>query len=79
MNFGMGLTKVHFWDYFIGTALGIIVGTFIFIFFIGTLKVVWSSGDWGQLFSWKVLFSLILFVFSIFIPKITKQFRRGQV
>jgi len=30
MNFGMGLTKVHFRDYFFGTGLGIIVGTFIF-------------------------------------------------
>lgn len=63
MNFGMGLTKVHFWDYFIGTALGIIVGTFIFILFIDTLKVVWSSGNWVHLLSWKVLFSLILFFF----------------
>jgi len=33
MNFGMGLTKVRFWDYFFGTALGIVVGTFIFTFF----------------------------------------------
>jgi uncharacterized membrane protein YdjX (TVP38/TMEM64 family) len=77
MNFGMGLTKVHFWDFFVGTALGITVGTFIFIFFIGTLKVVWSSGSWIQLFSWKVIFSLSLFVFSLFIPKIIKQFKRA--
>ena len=34
MNFGMGLTKVHFWDYFFGTGLGIIAGTFIFSLFI---------------------------------------------
>ena len=34
MNFGMGLTKVRFWDYFFGTGLGIILGTFIFTFFI---------------------------------------------
>src|SRR3972149_4406711 len=27
MNFGMGLTKVRFWDYFSGTALDIVVGT----------------------------------------------------
>ena len=47
MNFGMGLTRVRFRDYFFGTGLGITVGTFIFTFFIGTLKEVWSSGDWG--------------------------------
>jgi uncharacterized membrane protein YdjX (TVP38/TMEM64 family) len=40
MNFGMGLTKVRFWDYFFGTGLGIIVETFIFNFFVGTLKEV---------------------------------------
>jgi uncharacterized membrane protein YdjX (TVP38/TMEM64 family) len=73
MNFGMGLTKVRFWDYFLGTGLGIIVGTFIFTFFIGTLKEVWASGDWAQLISFKVLFSIGLFVFSFFIPKIIKK------
>jgi uncharacterized membrane protein YdjX (TVP38/TMEM64 family) len=73
MNFGMGLTKVRFWDYFMGTGLGIIVGTFIFTFFIGTLKEVWSTGDWSQLISFKVFFSIGLFVFSFFIPKIIKK------
>jgi uncharacterized membrane protein YdjX (TVP38/TMEM64 family) len=72
MNFGMGLTKVHFRDYFFGTGLGIIVGTFIFTFFIGTLKEVWSSGNWGDLISFKVFFSIGLFIFSFFIPKIIK-------
>lgn len=75
MNFGMGLTKVRFWDYVMGTGLGIIVGTFIFTFFIGTLKEVWVSGDWGQLISFKVFFSIGLFVFSFFIPKMIKKYR----
>ncbi len=73
MNFGMGLTKVHFWDYFFGTGLGIIVGTFIFTFFIGTLKEVWVSGNWAELISLKVFFSMSLFVFSFSIPKIIKK------
>jgi len=73
MNFGMGLTKVRFWDYIAGTGLGIIVGTFIFTFFIGTLKAVWASGNWGELISFKVFFSIGLFVFSFFIPKIIKK------
>jgi uncharacterized membrane protein YdjX (TVP38/TMEM64 family) len=76
MNFGMGLTKVRFWDYFSGTGLGIIVGTFIFTFFVGTLKEVWSSGDWEQLLSFKVLFSVSLFIFSFFIPRIIKRFKK---
>ncbi len=76
MNFGMGLTKVQFWDYFAGTGLGIIVGTFIFTFFIGTLKEVWASGNWGELVSFKVFFSIALFVFSFFIHKIIKRIKR---
>ena len=73
MNFGMGLTKVRFWDYFSGTALGIIVGTFIFTFFVGTVKDVWASGRWVELVSWRVIFSLALFAFSFFIPKLIKK------
>jgi uncharacterized membrane protein YdjX (TVP38/TMEM64 family) len=75
MNFGMGLTRVRFRDYFIGTGLGIMVGTFIFTFFIGTLKDVWASGNWGELISFKVFFSIALFIFSFFIPKIIKKFK----
>lgn len=75
MNFGMGLTKVRFWDYFAGTGLGIMVGTFIFTFFIGTLKEIWASGNWGELISFKVFFSIGLFTFSLFIPKIVKKIK----
>ncbi len=77
MNFGMGLTKVRFKDYFLGTGLGIFVGTFIFIFFISTFKEVWVSGNWENLLSLNVLFSLCLFVFSLFIPKIVNHLRPG--
>jgi uncharacterized membrane protein YdjX (TVP38/TMEM64 family) len=75
MNFGMGLTKVRFRDYVAGTGLGIIVGTFIFTFFIGTLKDVWVSENWGELISFKVFFSIGLFIFSFFIPIIIKRIK----
>jgi uncharacterized membrane protein YdjX (TVP38/TMEM64 family) len=78
MNFGMGLTKVRLLDYLWGTALGILVGTFIFTFFIGTVKEVWAGGQWGDLLSWKVLFSLALFIFSLFIPKIINKLKVWQ-
>jgi uncharacterized membrane protein YdjX (TVP38/TMEM64 family) len=78
MNFGMGLTGIRFWDYFFGTGLGIIVGTFIFTFFIGTVKEVWASGNWGELVSFRIFFSLGLFAFSFFIPKIIKKIK-GEV
>jgi uncharacterized membrane protein YdjX (TVP38/TMEM64 family) len=78
MNFGMGLTRVRFWDYFWGTALGIIAGTFIITFFVGTIKEVWAGGDWSKLWSFKVAFSVALFVFSLFIPKIIKKFKKEE-
>jgi len=78
MNFGMGLTKVNFRDYFFGTGLGIIVGTFIFTFFVGTLKDVWASGNWIELVSFKVFFSIGLFIFSLFIPKIINKIKGAK-
>lgn len=77
MNFGMGLTRVRFGHYLAGTGLGIIVGIFVFTFFIGTMKEVWVSGDWGRLISFKVFFSIGLFIFSFFIPVLIKRFK-GQ-
>jgi uncharacterized membrane protein YdjX (TVP38/TMEM64 family) len=78
MNFGMGLTKVKFGDYFWGTALGILVGTFILTFFVGTIKEIWVGGDWGRLLSFKVFFSVGLFVFSLFIPKIVQKMKKER-
>ena len=75
MNFGMGLTRVRFWDYFSGTGLGIIVGTFIFTFFVGTVREVWVSGNWAGLLSFRVFFSVGLFVFSFFIPRIIRKLK----
>jgi uncharacterized membrane protein YdjX (TVP38/TMEM64 family) len=75
MNFGMGLTQVRFRDYVFGTGLGIIVGTFIFTFFIGTVKEVWVSGNWKELISFKAVFSVGLFIFSFLIPKVISKGR----
>lgn len=72
MNFGMGLTRVRFRDYLAGTGLGIVVGTFLFTFFVGTVKEVWASGRWENLLSSRVIFSVVLFVFSFFIPRILR-------
>ncbi len=78
MNFGMGLTRVKFRDYFMGTALGILVGTFIFTFLVGTVRDAWASGRPEMLFGWKMLLSLALFVFSLFIPGLVKRLRAGK-
>ncbi len=78
LNFGMALTKVRFRDYLWGTGLGILVGTFIFTFFVGTVKEVWATGHWANLLSWKVFLSLALFIGSLFIPKIVNRLKVWQ-
>ena len=71
-----GLIKALIFLAFVISALGLIrVGTFIFTFFIGTIKEVWSSSNWAELISFKVFFSIALFVFSFFIPKLIKKFK----
>ncbi len=75
MNFGMGLTRVRFGDYLLGTGFGILVGTFIFTFFIGTLSQVWAGGDWSRLNGWQTYLSITLFISSFFLPKIIKKIR----
>jgi hypothetical protein len=37
---------------------------------------MWASGDWSRLLSFQVFFSIGLFVFSFFIPKIIKKIRK---
>mgnify|MGYP005830992941 CR=1 FL=1 len=73
MNFGMGLTKVRFNDFLWGTGLGILVGTFIFTFFIGTVRDIWLSGQWSKLLSPKIAVALALFIGSFFIPSVVKR------
>jgi len=75
LNFGMSLTKVHFWDYFFGTSLGVMGGVFILTFFGGTLKEVWSSGNWEGMLSFRTFLALGLFIFSFFIPRIVKKIK----
>ncbi len=78
LSFGIGLTKVHFKDFFLGTALGVIVSIFALTFLGGVLKEVWASGRWGELISQKVLFALALLAFSASIPVVIKKIKGGD-
>jgi uncharacterized membrane protein YdjX (TVP38/TMEM64 family) len=79
LNFGMGLTRVTFRDFFFGTLFGIIDGGFVLTFFIATLAEIRKSGDWLQLADWKTVLSVALFVASFFIPKALKRIRKLAV
>lgn len=78
MNYGLSLTKVHFKDFFLGTGLGVMVSVFAITFLSGMIRDVWISGRWNDLISLKVLFGLVLYAFSFFIPLILKKIKGRQ-
>ena len=76
MNYALSLTKVHFNDFFLGTGLGVMVSVFAITFLSGMLRDVWIYGRWSDLLSFKILFGILLYVVSFFIPLIIKKMRR---
>lgn len=79
LSFGLGLTKVRFRDFMLGTALGGAATIFIIAFFVGTLQEVWLSGDWGRLFSARVAVSIALLAFLSAVPKIADKVRSKRL
>jgi uncharacterized membrane protein YdjX (TVP38/TMEM64 family) len=73
ISYGLGLTKVRFGDYLIGTALGGAVTIFVITFFIGTLREIWISGDWSRLFSARIALSLGFLIVSTLIAILVRR------
>lgn len=68
-------------DGFLGSdclCIDITVGTFIFTFFVGTIKEIWASGWWEELLNGKIFLSLALFILSSFIPKLIKIIKASR-
>jgi uncharacterized membrane protein YdjX (TVP38/TMEM64 family) len=69
LNFALGLTKLKFRDYFFGTLIGIIPGSFVLTYFgdsLGSFNIV------------HILISLSLFILLIFSYKIFKYFLKRK-
>lgn len=75
LNYGMGLTKVRFRDFFWGTALGIMVVSFAISLSAGTVKDIWAGGPLDHSLAWKIPSVLALFAVSLSLPKLIKTFR----
>jgi len=71
LNYGAGITRVKFTDYLLATFFGIIPAVFVVTFFVSKLTDITS---WKQLISVDVFFAVVLFIFSFFIPAITKKY-----
>ncbi len=73
MNYGAGLTKVRFWDYFFATVLGEAVTVFLITFFFGEIRQIWISGARGRLFSTRVALSLGFLAAVALIAKLARR------
>ena len=73
VNYGAGLTKVRFWDYFFATALGEVATIFVTTFFIGEIRDIWISGDRGRLFFAKMALCLGFLVALALIAKLVQR------
>jgi uncharacterized membrane protein YdjX (TVP38/TMEM64 family) len=70
LNYAAALTRIRFRDFFWGTFLGIIPGTFIYTYFVDEVTNLSGVGD---LVRPRFLIPLGLFVASFFIPKAIKM------
>jgi uncharacterized membrane protein YdjX (TVP38/TMEM64 family) len=73
LNYAAPLTGVSFRDYFIGTMVGILPGTFVFVFMGNTLQTVWETGSYTGLYTWKTPVAVGLFAISLVLPVAVKK------
>ncbi|MGQ3685365.1 MAG: TVP38/TMEM64 family protein [Candidatus Loosdrechtia sp.] len=75
LNFGSGLSRIKYRDYLLGSALGMLPGTFIYTYFADALlKGITGSGR--KAFINLAIASSLLILIS-FSPKIYKKFRKS--
>lgn len=68
LNYLAPLSGIRFRDFFLGTFLGILPGTFVFVFMGNTLKHAWEAQDPMALVSWRGLLAAGLFALSLALP-----------
>lgn len=73
LNYAAPLTGVSFRDYFVGTFLGILPGTFVFVFMGNVLQDVWESGSLEGLWMWKTPVALGMFLASLALPVLMQR------
>jgi uncharacterized membrane protein YdjX (TVP38/TMEM64 family) len=74
LNYGAGLTRIRFSDYFLGTVVGLFPPMFIFTYFLDELTSLGSAAD---LWSTRFLIPLGLFALSWLLPMLIKRLTPG--
>lgn len=74
-NLSLGLTRVKFKDYFFATLIGIMPGSFAFVFFGSSLiKVLFNPKNF-----WVILIAILFFVSLYYLQKYLKTKRYGGI
>lgn len=74
-NLSLGLTKVKFRDYFIATMIGIMPGSFAFVFFGSSLiKVLFNPKNF-----WIILIAVLIFVGVYYLQKYLKKKQSNKI
>lgn len=80
LNYGAGATRIRFSDYFWGTVLGGAAPFAITTFCFGSFRDVFRDYRTpADLARFDVLFPVALLVLSLFLPRIVRRLRRGEV
>lgn len=77
LNYGAGVTRIRFRDYFWGTFFGTMPAIVIVSYFFGSLKeIVATYRGPADLLQFDVLFPVGLLLFSFLLPAIVRRIRR---
>jgi uncharacterized membrane protein YdjX (TVP38/TMEM64 family) len=74
VNYGSGLTRMRFKDYFWGTVIGHIPQQLFLIFVVSRI----ITGEYGTLLGWQAILSLLLFGIAFFIPVLARKATVGK-
>ncbi len=73
LNYLAPLTGIRFRDFFWGTFIGILPGSFVFVFLGNAITQAWVEWDLSALYTWKSTVAVILFGASLLLPKALKK------
>ncbi len=76
LNLGSGLSKIKYRDYLLGSALGMLPGTFIYTYFADALlKGVTGSGKRAY---FNLIIASALLILISFVPSLYKRFKKSK-
>jgi uncharacterized membrane protein YdjX (TVP38/TMEM64 family) len=78
LNYVASLTRISFRDYALGTFLGMLPATFVFVFLGDVLGRAWREGDWGALWTGRTAVAAALFLACLAVPIIYSRYTRKR-